>query len=333
MTTQFRFEEPLALILILIIPLWIYWDRLDKKSTILYSSIGHLKNLQSKGFSGAFHLSPSLRCLAVFFIILSLARPQQGQTTREVSTKGVDIVLAVDASGSMRALDFKKDDQRITRLEALKGVASEFIKKRQQDRIGLVAFGQEAFTQCPLTLDQNILLSFLDELTIGIAGDSTAIGSALGIAVKRLKDLESKSKVIILLTDGRSNAGALAPIQGAQIAKALDIKVYTIGIGSKGKAPFLVNTLFGQRYVYQNVDLDEKTLKEIAQITGAAYFRATDLESLKNIYDQIDYLEKTEVKTLEYSRYFELFPYFLIPGLLLFVLETITSQTRYQQIP
>jgi Ca-activated chloride channel homolog len=333
MTTQFRFEEPLALFLLLIIPLWISWNRLDKKPTILYSSIGHLKSLRPKGFSGAFYLSPTLRCLAVFFIILSLARPQQGQTTREVSTKGVDIVLAVDASGSMRALDFKKDEQRITRLEALKDVASEFIQKREQDRIGLVAFGQEAFTQCPLTLDQNILLSFLSQLTVGIAGDSTAIGSALGIAVKRLKDLESKSKVIILLTDGRSNAGVLAPIQGAEIAKALGIKVYTIGVGSRGKAPFLVDTMFGQRYVYQNVDLDEDTLKEIAKITGATYFRATDLESLKNIYEQIDKLEKTDVKTLEYSRYFELFPYFLIPGLFLFALETITSQTRYQQIP
>ncbi len=333
MTTQFRFEEPLALFLLFIIPLWAYWNRLDKKSTILYSSIGYLKTIHPKGLSRALYISPALRCLTVFFIILSLARPQQGQTTREVSTKGVDIVLAVDASGSMRALDFKKDEQRITRLEALKDVASEFIQKRQQDRIGLVAFGQEAFTQCPLTLDQNILLSFLSQLTVGIAGDSTAIGSALGIAVKRLKDLESKSKIIILLTDGRNNAGTLAPIQGAEIAKALGIKVYTIGVGSRGKAPFLVNTLFGQRYVYQNVDLDENTLKEIAKITGAAYFRATDLKSLQNIYNQIDRLEKTEVKTLEYSRYFELFPYFLIPGLLLFALETITSQTRYQQIP
>ena len=330
---QLQFEEPLALILLAIIPLWAYWNRLDKKSTILYSSISSIKSLQPKGFSGAFYISPILRCLAIFFIVLSLARPQQGQTTREILTKGVDIILAVDTSGSMRALDFKKEDQRVTRLKALKDVASEFIKKRQQDRIGLVAFGQEAFTQCPLTLDQNILLSFLDQLSIGMAGDSTAIGSAIGIAAKRLKDLESKSKVIILLTDGRNTAGALAPIQGAEIAKALGIKVYTIGIGSRGKAPFLVDTLFGQKYVYQNVDIDETTLKEISKLTGAEYFRATDTESLQEIYNKIDELEKTEVKIKEYSRYFELFPYFLIPGLFLLLLEIITSQTRYQRVP
>jgi Ca-activated chloride channel family protein len=330
---QLQFEEPLALILLAIIPLWAYWNRLDKKSTILYSSISSIKSLQPTGFSGAFYISPILRCLAIFFIVLSLARPQQGQTTREILTKGVDIILAVDTSGSMRALDFKKEDQRVTRLKALKDVASEFIKKRQQDRIGLVAFGQEAFTQCPLTLDQNILLSFLDQLSIGMAGDSTAIGSAIGIAAKRLKDLESKSKVIILLTDGRNTAGALAPIQGAEIAKALGIKVYTIGIGSRGKAPFLVDTLFGQKYVYQNVDIDETTLKEISKLTGAEYFRATDTESLQEIYNKIDELEKTEVKIKEYSRYFELFPYFLIPGLFLLLLEIITSQTRYQRVP
>ena len=181
----------------------------------------------------------------------------------------------------------------------VKDVVTEFVENRESDRLGLVVFGEEAFTQCPLTLDHNILLSLLDKLAIGIAGDSTAIGSAIGIAVKRLKDLESESKVIILLTDGRNNAGDLLPLQAAEIAKSYGIKIYTIGVGTRGKAPFLVDTVFGKRYMYQEVDIDEDTLKKISTLTGAKYFRATDLESLKDIYQQIDRLEKTEVKVIE----------------------------------
>ena len=188
------------------------------------------------------------------------------------------------------------------------------MQNRGNDRIGIVAFGQEAFTQCPLTLDHDILLTFLDGLTVGIAGDSTAIGSAMGISVKRLKDLESKSKVIILLTDGRNNAGNISPMQAAEIAKAFKIKIYTIGVGTRGKAPFLVDGMFGKRLIYQEVDIDEETLQKIARMTGAKYFRATDLKSLKGIYKQIDRLEKTEVKVIEHTHYQELFPLFLIPG-------------------
>jgi Ca-activated chloride channel family protein len=197
----------------------------------------------------------------------------------------------------------------------------------------MVVFGEQAYNQCPLTLDQHILQSFLSKLEIGMAGDSTAIGSAIGIAVKRLKDLKSKSKVIILLTDGRSNAGSLVPIQAAQTAKTFGIKIHTIGVGTKGKAPFLVNSVFGQRYVYQEVDIDEATLKEISQITGGQYFRATDLESLKNIYDQIDQMEKSEVKVIDHSEYTELFYYFLLSGLLLLFLEVALSNTILRRIP
>ena len=181
-------------------------------------------------------------------------------------------MLALDTSGSMKALDFIQNDKRDTRLTMVKDVVSKFIENRTNDRMGMVVFGSEAYTQCPLTLDQNILQSFLRKLDIGMAGDSTAIGSAIGIAVKRLKDLKSDSKLIILLTDGRNNAGNLAPLQAAQTAKAFGIKIHTIGVGTRGKAPFLVNSIFGQRYVYQEVDIDEDTLKEISQVTGGQYF-------------------------------------------------------------
>ena len=266
-------------------------------------------------------------------LILALARPQEGHKSQEILSVGVDIMLALDTSGSMQALDFIKNEKRDTRLAMVKDVVSKFIENRPNDRIGMVVFGSEAYTQCPLTLDQGILQSFLSKLDIGMAGDSTAIGSAVGIAVKRLKDLESDSKVIILLTDGRNNAGSLPPVQAAQTAKAFGIKIHTIGVGTHGKAPFLVNSIFGQRYVYQEVDIDENTLKEISNLTGGQYFRATDLESLKSIYKQIDQMEKSEVKVLDHSEYTELFHYFLIPGILLLLTEIILSNSILRRIP
>jgi len=274
-----------------------------------------------------------IRFLALALLIIALARPQEGHKSTEILSIGVDIMLALDTSGSMRALDFIEDEKRITRLAVVKGVVSKFIDNRPNDRVGMVVFGEQAYTQCPLTLDQGILQSFLSKLEIGMAGDSTAIGSAIGIAVKRLKDLESKSKVIILLTDGRNNAGSLPPLQAAQTAKTFGVKIYTIGVGTKGKAPFLVNSIFGQRYVYQQVDIDENTLKKIAQVTGGEYFRATDLESLKNIYNQIDEMEKSEVKVIDHSEYKELFYYFLVPGLMFILLEIGLSNSFLRRIP
>ena len=274
-----------------------------------------------------------LRMIAISLLVLSLARPQEGYKSTEILSVGVDIMLALDTSGSMQALDFIKDEKRDTRLAMVKDVVSQFIDNRPNDRMGMVVFGSEAYTQCPLTLDQGILKSFLSKLDIGMAGDSTAIGSAIGIAVKRLKDLESKSKVIILLTDGQNNAGSLPPLQAAQTAKAFGIKIHTIAVGTHGKAPFLVNSIFGQRYVYQQVDIDEDTLKKISDLTGGQYFRATDLESLKTIYKQIDEMEKSEVKVIDHSEYTELFHYFLIPGLLILLLEILLSNTVLRRIP
>ena len=327
----FRFEDPWFLILFLIIP-YLVWKR-KEQITISYSSLEILQNIRAiqVGFLSTIPLV--LRLFAISLFIMALARPQEGQKRTEILSMGVDIMLALDTSGSMKALDFIQNDKRDTRLTMVKDVVSKFIENRTNDRMGMVVFGSEAYTQCPLTLDQNILQSFLRKLDIGMARDSTAIGSAIGIAVKRLKDLKSDSKLIILLTDGRNNAGNLAPLQAAQTAKAFGIKIHTIGVGTRGKAPFLVNSIFGQRYVYQEVDIDEGTLKEIAKITGGQYFRATDLESLESIYKQIDKMEKSEVKVFDHSEYTELFHYFLIPAILFLLFEIILSNTVLRRLP
>ena len=327
----FRFEDPWFLILFLIIP-YLVWKR-KEQATISYSSLEILQNIRAiqVGFLSTIPLV--LRLFAISLFIMALARPQEGQKRTEILSMGVDIMLALDTSGSMKALDFIQNDKRDTRLTMVKDVVSKFIENRTNDRMGMVVFGSEAYTQCPLTLDQNILQSFLRKLDIGMAGDSTAIGSAIGIAVKRLKDLKSDSKLIILLTDGRNNAGNLAPLQAAQTAKAFGIKINTIGVGTRGKAPFLVNSIFGQRYVYQEVDIDEDTLKEISKITGGQYFRATDLESLKLIYKKIDQMEKSEVKIFDHSEYTELFHYFLIPAILILFLEVTLSNTLFRRLP
>ena len=329
----FQFEDPWLLLLLFLIPVLAFSGKLRDPAVIQYSSLARLKTLRNPRVDLMLLIPPLLRYSAIALMVFALARPQEGHKRTEIVSTGVDIILALDTSGSMQALDFKKDRKRIDRLEVVKDVVGEFIAKREHDRIGMVVFGDEAFTQCPLTLDHNILQSFLDRLKIGIAGDSTAIGSAIGIAIKRLKDLKSKSKVIILLTDGRNNAGQLLPIQAAEAAKAFHIKIYTVGVGTRGKAPFLVDSLFGKQYVYQNVEIDEKSLQAIAEITGAKYFRATDLETLENIYEQIDQLEKSEVKIIDHSEYKELFLYFLVPGILLFLTEVLLTNTRLRRIP
>ena len=328
-----QFQNPWLLLFLLALPLLAFQVRRDYQSTVHFPSLATLKTLRPSSVDLYAGLPFIIRFLAIAFLIIALARPQEGHKSTEILSVGVDIMLALDTSGSMRALDFIEEEKRVTRLTVVKGVVSQFIENRPTDRIGMVVFGEQAYTQCPLTLDQGILQSFLSKLEIGMAGDSTAIGSAIGIAVKRLKDLDSASKIIILLTDGRNNAGTLAPIQAAQTAKTFGIKIYTIGVGTKGKAPFLVNSIFGQRYVYQEVDIDETTLTEISEITGGQYFRATDLESLQNIYKQIDEMEKSEVKVIDHSEYKELFHYFLVPGLMFLLLEIGLSNTLLRRIP
>lgn len=298
-----------------------------------FSSLDNMKKLRRSTSLFLRHVLLFLRCLAIALFVMALARPQSGTKATEVTTEGIDIMLCLDTSGSMQALDFKWENERQNRLQVVKRVVGNFIKGRTNDRIGMVVFGEEAFTQCPLTLDYGVLLSFLDQVEIGMAGDSTAIGSALGTCVKRLKDLESKSKVVILLTDGRNNAGSLSPETAAEIAGTFSIKTYTVGVGTEGEVPFLVDTIFGKRYVYQRVDLDEDTLKELAKITGGTYFKATDTKALEEIYNQIDQLEKTKVEVKEYMEYDELFRWFLMAGLACILLEIILANTRFRKIP
>lgn len=331
--TYFQFQNPWMFLLLLLIPWMAYQHRRNRPAAFHFSSIDTVKRLQPPHVAIMAWTPLVLRCLAVLFIVIAIARPQEGRKSTEILTHGVDIMLALDTSGSMQAMDFEKKGQPVDRLTIVKDVVSEFIAGREFDRIGMVVFGEEAFTQCPLTLDHDILQEFLKRLNIGVAGDSTAIGSAIGISVKRLKELESKSKVIILLTDGRNNSGNISPLQAAEIAKTFGIKIYTIGVGTRGKAPFIIDGLMGQRMIYQNVEMDEEVLMKIAEITGGKYYRATDAESLKKIYAQIDQLEKSEVKWIDHSEFKELFPHYLVPGVLLLLLEIVLTQTRLRRIP
>lgn len=331
--TYFRFQDPWWFLLLGLIPWLVYLHWKNPGGTLLYSSIGTLQALRPRRVDLLAAIPIVLRCLAVALLVFSLARPQEGRKSTEILSAGVDIILAIDTSGSMRALDLKKDGKRVDRLTVVKDVVSEFIATREFDRMGMVVFGKEAFTQCPLTLDHNVLSTFLERLKIGIAGDSTAIGSAIGISVKRLKDLKSKSKVIILLTDGRNNTGSLTPFQAAEIAQIFGIKIYTVGVGTHGQAPFLVDSLFGQKLVYQDVELDEATLIKIADMTDGKYFRATDTDSLKKIYREINQLEKSEVKWIDHSEFKELFLFFLIPAMVLVLLELLLGETRLRRVP
>ena len=274
-----------------------------------------------------------LRSLCLVLLLLAAARPQAFNLSREIRSAGVDIMLCIDTSGSMRALDFQLDGEPVTRLTAVKKVVTDFIKKRETDRIGLVVFGQEAFTQSPLTLDKGLLLRLVKDMEIGMAGDRTAVGSAIAIGGKRLKDLEAKSRILILLTDGRNNAGDIAPEQAAGAVAALGVKTYTIGVGGKGPAPFRVETFFGPRLVHQEVDLDEETLMSVARIGNGRYFRAADSEALSQIYDEIDRQEKTEAEVKEFFHFKELYKYFLIPALCLLLLEIALRELWWRTIP
>ena len=348
---MFRFASPWFLVLLLLPWAWLVVTEIKNfrqrffrwlPGTWLSGPSGH--SLHVPGLAGVSQAPESLwlwiaRCLplikviGISLMIIALARPQAGQEKVNVMTRGINIVLALDLSGSMKALDFKRDDKIINRLDAVKGVVSDFILKRDGDRIGLVVFGTNAFTQLPLTRDYNTISFMLDHLEIGAAGPNTAIGDAIGISLKRLEDIESKSNIIILLTDGKSNAGDLSWQEAAKIAAARHVKIYTIGVGSRGKAPFLVDSLFGKQYVYRQVDMDWDALDAIAKQTGGTFFKAKDTKSLEAIYKMIDSLEKTKVKVDKWVDYKELYPQFLIPGLLLYLIVLGLGSTRLVRVP
>ncbi len=330
---MFRFAYPVLLVLLAGAAGYLVFMLLKNPAAITHSMTSRLLVLANSGSRIRRHLPPAIRTLCLLLLVLAAARPQFYNVSREIKSAGVDIVMSIDTSGSMRALDFELDGEPVTRLTAVKKVVSDFIRKREVDRIGLVVFGEEAFTQAPLTLDKGLLLGLVDKMTIGMAGDRTAIGAAVAIGGKRLKDLKAENKILILLTDGRHNAGELTPEQAAEAVRALGVKIYTIGVGGYGPAPFRVKSLFGTRTVKRKVDLDETTLKQIARIGSGKYFRATDTRGLSEIYDIIDRAEKTEIKVKEFFHFRELYPYFLIPALVLLGLEIILKSTILRTVP
>ena len=274
------------------------------------------------------HVPFLLRMVWIALLIVVLARPQSTNGWQTSSTEGIDIVLAMDISSSMLAQDLKPN-----RLEAAKDVAASFINGRQNDNIGLVVFAAESFTQCPLTTDHTVLLNLFKDIQPGIIQDGTSIGLGLANAVSRIKDSQAKSKVIILLTDGVNNAGEIAPVTASEIAKTFGVRVYTIGVGTQGEAPYPFQTAFGIQYQNVPVEIDEPTLKQIAATTGGQYFRATDNASLKAIYEEIDQMEKTKISVQEFSKKQEEYMQWALLVLLLLLVEVLLKNTLLRNIP
>ncbi|OGR59843.1 MAG: magnesium chelatase [Desulfobacula sp. RIFOXYB2_FULL_45_6] len=330
---MFRFASPLFLFL-LFLPFPVLFFKMRKQKD--HIRVPTLEGFDKIPVSPVVRISkivPFFKTVAFILIVFALARPQWGDRKINVSTEGVNIILALDLSESMSAYDFKKDDKLVTRLEAVKSVVREFILKRDGDRIGMVVFGSNAFTQLPLTRDYNTIAFILDRLEIGAAGPRTAIGDAIGISLKRLEDIESKSNIIILLTDGKSNSGAISWQDAVKIAAHRKVKIHTIGIGTNGEAPFLMDGFFGKRYVYQKVEMDMEALKTIAGKTSGSFFEAADLESLEKIYAMIDSLEKTKVDIEKWVEYREMYPGVLIAGLLFLFSYVLLANTRFLRIP
>ncbi len=271
-----------------------------------------------------------LRLLSLALLILAFARPQLGNTTTEIEASGIDILLAVDVSGSMQALDFTLQGQPANRLDVVKSVIQQFVEQRPNDRIGLLAFSGRPYMVSPLTLDHDWLLQRLAALSIGmVEEDGTAIGSAIGVGVNRLQDREAKSRILILLTDGMNNVGAVPPLVAAEAAQALKIKVYTIGAGTKGEAPMPVVDSFGRKRLARvKVDIDDETLGKVAEMTGARYFRATDTESLEKVYAEINSMETTTRSIKKFEHYRELFPWLVGVALIFIGLELLGSHKR-----
>lgn len=328
---MFRFEDPAVLGLLLLLPavFWLRWRRGRRPASIRFSAVAAARAAQGTPVRWASIVPGALRGLALATFIVALARPQTGITTENVLTEGIDIVMVLDVSSSMLAEDLEPN-----RLEAAKFVGADFVSGRRNDRIGLVAFAGQAFTQAPLTFDYDVVQSLLGELEIGMIEDGTAVGMGLATAVKRLQASPAESKVVVLLTDGRSNRGEIGPVTAAQMAEALGIRVYTIGAGSQGTARVPVqDPLGGVRYANMRVDIDEPTLQSVAELTGGRYFRATDTESLQQIYSEIDELERTEIEVENFTQFEEQFPLPLGLGFLFLMTELALTQTVLRRLP
>jgi len=308
--------------------LW-YWKRNKKLSPdVTFSSFKILDEIKPTLKERLIHIPFVLRTIAIALLILALARPQSFSSGENVYTEGIDIAILLDISGSMLAEDFKPN-----RLDAAKDVIDEFIQGRTSDKIGLVVFAGKSFTQCPLTIDYSVLRNLLGDIESGMIEDGTAIGLAIANGVNRLKDSKAKSKILILLTDGVNNAGEVDPITAANIAQTFGIRIYTVGVGTKGKAPYPFKTPLGIQYQMVPVEIDEAILQQVADITDGYYFRATDNKKLEEIYKEIDKMEKTRVEITSYRNAKELFYNLASLALLLLLLEMILTRTYLRKLP
>ena len=323
------FRHPLVLLLLLLVPalVWLRYTR-RRQAPLAFSDGAALLGLPVSPWLALRWAPPALFAAGLVFLVAAAARPQKGMSESRVETEGVDIVLVVDTSTSMRADDFSTATRRMDRLDAAKAVLAQFIQARPDDRLGIVAFAAMPYTIAPLTTDHAWLMLQMDRLQTGMLEDATAIGDAIASGVNRLRDSKAKSKIVILLTDGIHNAGRLTPPDAAQAAAALGIKVYTVGAGSDQPR---ATGIFG--FVQGGIEIDEATLKKIAEITKAKYFRATDLKSLEETYKAIDEMEKTKIELDQYTRYEEKFAPFLVLGLLCLAFETLLGFTRLGRLP
>ena len=317
--------------LLILIPYLLYEFFINhkKKVRLIHSRVDLIKSITGRS-SLLQYIPIIIRTFTIIFLIIALARPRMAHKKQQITGKGIDIILAIDESGSMKAVDFKPTN----RLEAAKKVAADFIEKRRNDRIGLVVFSDNAYTQCPLTLDYNILMSIMDKVSIDEDASGTAIGMGIATSVARLKDSQAKSKVIILITDGRNNAGEIEPFDAAGLASAFGVKVYPIGVGRKGLVDYPVQTALGVRYQKVKIDIDMDSLNKIAEITGTEHARlASNTEELSIIMDHIDTMEKTELKINDYFLYQELFWKYIFAAFILMLIEFIFRIVIKKEIP
>jgi Ca-activated chloride channel homolog len=331
MLSDISFANSWVLYTLIFLPALYYWywrNRNKVSPNIIFSSLKIFKKVPVSLKERLIHIPPVLRILALAFLIIAFARPQSYSSGENIYTEGIDIAMVLDISGSMLAEDFKPN-----RLEAAKDVIHNFIKGRTNDKIGLVVFSGESFTQCPLTIDYSVLSNLLLDIKSGMIEDGTAIGNAIANGVNRLKDSKAKSKVMILLTDGVNNAGQIDPLTAAQIAQKFGIRIYTVGVGTMGQAPYPFDTPFGRRYQMVPVEIDENLCKQISGVTGGKYFRATNNKKLADIYDEIDKMEKTRVEVTSYRHAKELYFGWAFCGFVLLLAEFGLSRFYLKRLP
>jgi Ca-activated chloride channel family protein len=333
---NFTFANPWLLVLLALVPPLVWWRQRHRwAASLRFASVAPLLRFPPSPWLRLRQGLIVLRSVALACLVIAFARPQKPISEEKAVAEGIDIVLCLDVSGSMMAEDFEKDGHRRSRVDVVKEVVRDFIGKRTNDRLAMIAFAGRPYTVCPLTLDHDWLLEGLDRVRIGLIEDGTAIGSALGSAMNRLRDIKAKSRIIVLLTDGGNNAGRLSPDVAADAARALGIKVYTIGVGAGGIAPMPVTDPMGRTLGYRMIqaDLDEDLLKRIADKTHGQFFRAADMRQLQQIYETIDRLEKRKIEAPSYRQMQELFPWFAWPGLALLLVEVGLAQTRLRKLP